>query len=449
MKLREFFITESLARTGEGKLAVVGWGRGMGHKGHMMLASSVITHASDLSGDPYFVVSRTYGPEDPIKPEEKVAIYKKVFPEQGHIFQTASDELPDLTRVLGNLNRQGYTDVVVIVGADQKAAFQYLNHYNGKADKKGNIAFNFDTLKVISRQETNDPSKEQEGPRATPMRQVLQDPSKSDDEQFAIWRDAMSDQLSDEEVRDLMMKAKSRMAQMAAEKEKSKAPKKKAKEPELNELSNELLGRYKKAASDDASSADKKGDFEKGNKRFSGIVKATKKQFSNDEKNRTANEEAAGVGIITKQNSTADVNKNTPKKNLRAFRLAEEIDRIEQELQEAKTKKIRKSQKGAMSNALTYPELNMSTGSAYRNYRFGIALAGSPDHPGEADNWIGGDAFLTTYTPEEMEKIKGAEKALGLTVRQNWSGKGSKEIEGNVINKTSPVAKVKKNKYGV
>jgi nicotinamide mononucleotide adenylyltransferase len=32
--------------------------------------------------------------------------------------------------------------------------------------------------------------------------------------------------------------------------------------------------------------------------------------------------ESAGVGIITKQNSTVDVNKNTPNKNLKAFRLA-------------------------------------------------------------------------------------------------------------------------------
>jgi hypothetical protein len=34
-----------------------------------------------------------------------------------------------------------------------------------------------------------------------------------------------------------------------------------------------------------------------------------------------ANEDAAGVGIITKQNTTVDVNKNTPRKNLKAFRL--------------------------------------------------------------------------------------------------------------------------------
>ena len=48
---------------------------------------------------------------------------------------------------------------------------------------------------------------------------------------------------------------------------------------QLDELSPELLARYKKAAGADASKADKEGDFERGNKRFSGIVRATKKEF--------------------------------------------------------------------------------------------------------------------------------------------------------------------------
>jgi len=230
MRLRQLF--ENINRTGEGKTAVVGWGRGMGHRGHMMLASSVITHAKDNEGDPYFVVSRSYGPDDPLEPEEKLAIYRKVFPEQGHIFQTATDELPDLTRVLANLNQQGYTNAIIVVGADQKAAFQYLNQYNGKPDKKGNIAFDFENLQVISRQETSDPSREEEGPRATPMRAVLMDPSKSHDEQFAVWRDAMSPEIDDEEVMALMHKAQQRMTQMAAEKK----PKKKVAETTLNEF---------------------------------------------------------------------------------------------------------------------------------------------------------------------------------------------------------------------
>jgi hypothetical protein len=52
----------------------------------------------------------------------------------------------------------------------------------------------------------------------------------------------------------------------------------------LQELSNDMLGKYKKAASADASRADKEGNVKRGDKRFSGIVKATNKQFANDAK---------------------------------------------------------------------------------------------------------------------------------------------------------------------
>ena len=55
-------------------------------------------------------------------------------------------------------------------------------------------------------------------------------------------------------------------------------------EVQIDELSSDLLGRYKTAAGADASKADKAGDYDKGNKRFSGIMKATKKQFANDMK---------------------------------------------------------------------------------------------------------------------------------------------------------------------
>jgi len=226
MLLREF-----LNRTGEGKAAVVGWGRGMGHKGHMYLASSVITQAKDHGADPYFVVSRTVGKDDPITPDEKLHIYKKVFPKHGHIFHTATDEMPDLTRVLSQLSKHGYTDVTVVVGADQVNALSYVKNYNGKPDKAGNVPFNFNSLNVIARQETNDPSRDEEGPRATPMRAILQDPNATEDEKFAAWRDAMSPELSDDEVRDLMHKAEQRMADPTF----GKAPKKPKKEKVADE----------------------------------------------------------------------------------------------------------------------------------------------------------------------------------------------------------------------
>ena len=51
MLLRQLF--EAIDRTGEGNTAVVGWGRGMGHKGHMMLASIVPGLLKFLWGAPH------------------------------------------------------------------------------------------------------------------------------------------------------------------------------------------------------------------------------------------------------------------------------------------------------------------------------------------------------------------------------------------------------------
>jgi len=55
-------------------------------------------------------------------------------------------------------------------------------------------------------------------------------------------------------------------------------------EIQLAELSTNKLADYKKKAGASASAADKAGDTKTGNKRFSGIMKATRKQFDNDAK---------------------------------------------------------------------------------------------------------------------------------------------------------------------
>ena len=73
---------------------------------------------------------------------------------------------------------------------------------------------------------------------------------------------------------------------------------------ELNEISNEVLARYKKAAGKSASEADKKGDYKTGNKRFSGVVKATNKQFANDTKK---NVKEGGMGGINRCAPAQDV----------------------------------------------------------------------------------------------------------------------------------------------
>jgi hypothetical protein len=62
---------------------------------------------------------------------------------------------------------------------------------------------------------------------------------------------------------------------------------------QLDELSNEKLRQYKTAAAADAGASDLAGNTKRADKRFSGIIQATKKQFANDVKKPSVGEEAS------------------------------------------------------------------------------------------------------------------------------------------------------------
>ena len=369
----------------------------------------------------------TQGPKDPLPYDIKVKAMLAVMPEvKGHIVAETS------WLTLASKVYKKYGDTVLNVYTDEDWVTKALVQYNGKDGAHG--YYNFSSIE------------QQPTPRlssATALRAAVQ---AGDREAFAQAAGVPSDTpVAGHPFFDVV----AHYLAPHAEKEKVKAAKKKVKQPEqdvaendfkdtLYELSNELLGRYKKAAAADAKKADAEGDYDRGNKRFSGIVKATKKQFANDEKSVAENKlgemipwpvvankigsamkamgwkaqrkgddafmfstkgaedesqyymvmidnegdgmfsyalgtfeggrpdigehgklptteasvsevlmairdgyglneivaenawdrlqrekalESAGVGIITKQNTTVDVNKNTPKKNLKAFRL--------------------------------------------------------------------------------------------------------------------------------
>lgn len=214
-KPRDSDVRESKEGT---KKAVLGWGRGMGHTGHDALASAVIHQAENTGGQPFFVVSRSFGKDDPIPPEMKLQMYQKKFPKYKNIFSLPTIDKPTLNDVLTDLASKGYKNVDLVVGADQKEAFGYLLKPAKSTGVEPYKSFGLDNLTVMSRQDTKAPGSNpespdyHEGPRATPMRQVLMDPSKSEEEQFKVWRDAMSSSLSDEEVLDMMRLAKDNLA---------------------------------------------------------------------------------------------------------------------------------------------------------------------------------------------------------------------------------------------
>jgi hypothetical protein len=91
--------------------------------------------------------------------------------------------------------------------------------------------------------------------------------------------------------------------------------------------------------------------------------------------------------------------------------------------------KLRKGAQRATPDMQTWPALN-NNNSPYAAYRFGLALAGSPDFDEKMDKHgpIGGDFTTIGYTKADQEILDAA------------SSKGSTELES--VSKVSPVRKV-------
>jgi hypothetical protein len=167
-------------------------------------------------------------------------------------------------------------------------------------------------------------------------------------------------------------------------------------------------------------------------------------------KKELAATEEFGVGKITAQNTTADVDASTPGKNLRAFKLAEQIAEIEKQLQEASQTKISKRKQQSSRGIQTFGDGERVSGD-YTMHRLGMAAAmtdGTNDPDIDAKSWIGKDKAAFPYTQEEADKLKKAYKAVGAKYKDiNHGDMRSQELEGT--NAVSPVALPKKNKYGV
>ena len=105
----------------------------------------------------------------------------------------------------------------------------------------------------------------------------------------------------------------------------------------------------------------------------------------------------------------------------------------------ADPKKLAGDQVAALKGALSIPgiSINKSNGSAYLNYRFGLAMAGAPDYPTKATGAISGDPLLSTYTDAEIEIINKAAEWVGAGKIVKLSDNRSTEL--NNTNKVSPM----------
>jgi hypothetical protein len=274
-------------RQGPLKTAVVAIGSFAGHLGHEDLFNATLNKAKELGGDPYLFIGNAVGEEDPIPTDMKVQTWHKLYPQYegnisavmqgGSIMQKVKHEL--INPRPGNPPK--YDNIVIMVGEDRAnmpiagALMKAVNKFPGYEHVKA-------SLETIPR--TRPVS-------FTKLRDVLKNPNATPEQQYAVWASGFDEQkLGKDWILQLMDISRKGMgivpkpvAQPVPVAERlSNAlirPRK-----TISELSSEKLGQYKKAAGAQASAADKAGDTKKADKRFSGIVKATKKQFANDEK---------------------------------------------------------------------------------------------------------------------------------------------------------------------
>jgi hypothetical protein len=117
---------------------------------------------------------------------------------------------------------------------------------------------------------------------------------------------------------------------------------------------------------------------------------------------------------------------------------------VNENIHHTKQNEFRPDTKAAMPNMTKYKDADNS--SPYNGWRFGIAMAGAPDHKMPAEGASGQKMVVSPYAPAENEIISSAARMIGITPT-TISTAGSHELAD--VGKTSPVAKPKKNRYGV
>jgi len=132
--------------------------------GHKKLADAVLAQA----GDPYIFLSQRQKPQtDPLDFATKLKFAQKFFPG----ITVGNPEVKTVIQALTKLDQLGYDNIIYIAGSDRIADFtELLNQYNGQPDKKGNVAYKFNDIQVVSAGERDPDAEGAEGMSASKMR---------------------------------------------------------------------------------------------------------------------------------------------------------------------------------------------------------------------------------------------------------------------------------------
>ena len=151
-----------------GKTAVLTYGRmNPPTVGHAKLIDAVLS----IPGEHFVFVSHSQdNKKNPLAVEDKIYYLKKMYPGKD-VFYAASKEVPTIFHAATLLYKQGYENLVVVVGADRVAQFdESIRKYNGKFDEK-NDGYNFKSIKVVSAGDRDPDAEGVEGISASKMRE--------------------------------------------------------------------------------------------------------------------------------------------------------------------------------------------------------------------------------------------------------------------------------------
>ncbi len=124
--------------------------------------------------------------------------------------------------------------------------------------------------------------------------------------------------------------------------------------------------------------------------------------------------------------------------------------RAKEFINEVAEKKITNRQGKAAAGINVYSDGERWDGT-YVSYRLGMAVAGTDgviEPEIDAKSWIGKYKSTHPYTEEEQQMLKKAYKAVGAKYKDLTKGDMESQ-ELDTTNTVTPIAKIKKNKYGV
>ena len=231
--------------------------------------------------------------KNPLSRNQKIAIIDAQFPEMAdRIINDTS--IRTIIDVMKFLETAGHKNVTMVAGSDRVSAFEdLLNKYNGKE-------YTFDTINVVSAG-TRDPDADTlEGVSASKAREAA---VQGDFDGFATMFAGSED--TKRKIYNTLRQAmgiKESLKDYIKQVETKEAPR----GTYFTKTGNLVKGRLSKAAK-----ARGARETDPKDKQRSNVPPVTQRNP----------EEAAGVGIVTKQNTTADVNKKTLGKIMKALRL--------------------------------------------------------------------------------------------------------------------------------